>query len=78
MQHVSGVATSLIHITNNLENWNNKFNSVVMGNNPLPDAEWIRFYQLLDDWVVNIEETAEEIGTTQKSDEKAEGIAHRK
>lgn len=49
-----------------------------MGNNPLPDAEWIRFYQLLDDWVVNIEETAEEIGTTQKSDDKAEGIAHRK
>ena len=36
------------------------------------------FYQLLDDWVVNIEETAEEIGTTQKSDDKAEGIAHRK
>ncbi len=74
----SGVATGLIHINNNLETWDNKLNAAIQGNNPLPDQDWIRFYQLLDDWIVSIEETAEEVGSTQKEDDRAQGIEHRK
>ena len=50
LQGDNGVATGLIHLSNSFETWITKLNSVVHGNSTLPDPEWLRFYQLLDDW----------------------------
>ncbi len=55
----------MIHIASNLELWENKFSSVVVGQNPLPDAEWSRFSQLLEDWIVSIDEAAALVGSYQ-------------
>ena len=62
---IAGVATGLIHLASNLEMWENKFKSVIVSSNPLPDMEWVRFYELLDDWVANVEDTAKLTGSSQ-------------
>ena len=74
----NGVATGLIHVANSIETWSQKFNAVMHGSNPLPDAEWIKFYQTLDDWTQSIDDTIATVGATQKEEEKQEKKPHRK
>ncbi|CAH1787293.1 unnamed protein product [Owenia fusiformis] len=73
----NGTARGIIHLVNSLETWDNKLNAVMHGSNPLPDAEWLRFYQLLDDWVLSINDTLQYIGGTQKEDDREQGGMHR-
>ena len=61
-----------------METWDKKFNTVLHGSNPLPDAEWLRFYLLLDDWIASIDATTEMVGSTQKEEERQEKKQHRK
>ncbi len=60
-----------------MENWDQKFNTMLHGSNPLPDAEWGRFFQVMDDWVVSLESTIEAVGSTQKEDDKHDAKPHR-
>ena len=66
----------MISLTNTLETWDNKFHTVLHGANPLPDQDWIRFYSLLDDWIVTTEEIIEGIGTTQREEERNQAKPH--
>ena len=74
----SGVATGLIHVANSIETWSQKFNAVMHGSIPLPESEWIKFYQQLDDWAASIDETSAVVGTTQKEEDKLEKKPHYK
>ena len=76
MRYYTGVATGIIHISNSLETWDNKFSALLHGSNPLPDQEWLRFFQLMDDWLNSIDETMDVIGSSQKEDERTEGRTH--
>ena len=60
----------MIHLSNNFETWDSKLNAVLHGGNPLPEIEWTRLYQLMDDWVVCLDETIAAIGQTQKEEDR--------
>ena len=75
--YVLGVATGVIFLSNSLEQWDNRFNTLLHGSNPLPDQEWLRFYQMLDEWSTSLDETIAIIGNTQKEDQKREGVPHK-
>ena len=65
-----GVATGLIHLSNALETWDSKISILLHGGNPLPDQDWLHFFQMLDEWGVNVDNSMAAIGSTQKEDEK--------
>ncbi|XP_064649134.1 axonemal dynein light chain domain-containing protein 1-like isoform X2 [Lineus longissimus] len=73
----NGVARGFIHLSNVLETWDTRLNTVLHGSNPLPDAEWTRFYQLLEDWINAIDETHACIGLAQKEEDKVDGKEHK-
>lgn len=70
-----GVATGLIHLSNALENWDAKVSVLLNGANPLPDQDWLRFFNLLDDWSQFVDESVALIGSSQREDEKK--VEHR-
>ncbi|XP_074655207.1 axonemal dynein light chain domain-containing protein 1-like [Tubulanus polymorphus] len=73
----NGVARGIIQLHNIIETWDNKLNTMLHGSNPLPDMEWMRFYQLIEEWVASINETETYIGTTQKEEDREAEKKHR-
>ena len=73
----NGVARGLISLSNVLEMWDTKFNTMLHGSNPLPDGDWLRFYQLLNDWSTSVSDVTKLIGTTQKEDDRAIAKPHK-
>ena len=59
-----------------METWESRLSAVVHGSNPLPEQEWVRFYQMLSDWITCIEEAAQYSGQTQREEDRNAGKEH--
>ncbi|XP_046844045.1 axonemal dynein light chain domain-containing protein 1-like isoform X2 [Xenia sp. Carnegie-2017] len=69
----NGVAKGLICISNRMESWCNKLQSVVNGGDELLDSEWTRLAeQVGNEWLENINEVKYIIGSQIKEDERKE------
>ncbi|XP_030853355.1 axonemal dynein light chain domain-containing protein 1 isoform X2 [Strongylocentrotus purpuratus] len=69
----NGTAKGFIQITNALESWDTKLNSILNGGAMPMEAEWLRLYELFSDWIRTINEVEQNIGSEQSEDDKAEG-----
>ena len=52
--NIIGVAAYLLSVTSAYENWHTKFNQSVHQGKLLPEHEWLRFINMLEDWVENL------------------------
>ncbi|XP_041480916.1 axonemal dynein light chain domain-containing protein 1-like isoform X4 [Lytechinus variegatus] len=69
----NGTAKGFIQITNALESWDTKLNSILNGGAMPMEAEWLRLYELFSDWITTINDVEKSIGSEQSEDDKAEG-----
>ncbi|XP_077986638.1 axonemal dynein light chain domain-containing protein 1-like isoform X2 [Glandiceps talaboti] len=72
----NGVAKGFITLQNAMEIWDTKLTQVVNGAAYPPESEWGRLYDLLEDWMVLIDETLDIVGSTQKESERNERKPH--
>jgi hypothetical protein len=70
------VAAVAINLQNTIESWTNRIGSARQGNVTLTDSDWVHFFQLLDEWVVALEEVELYVGSTQLEVERQEGRPH--
>ena len=66
----NGVASRVIHLSNGLETWDMKVTSHLNGTMAINDNEWGSLVQLMEDWLVGIDEAVEYVGTTVKEEDR--------
>lgn len=72
----NGVASRVIHLANGLETWDMKLTSHLNGTLSINDNEWGSLVQMMEDWLVGIDEAVEYVGTTQKEEDREKGRLH--
>ncbi|CAG2256169.1 unnamed protein product [Mytilus edulis] len=72
----NGVASRVIHLANGLETWDMKLTSHLNGALSINDNEWGSLVQMMEDWLVGIDEAVEYVGTTQKEEDREKGRLH--
>ncbi|XP_052091532.1 axonemal dynein light chain domain-containing protein 1-like isoform X2 [Mytilus californianus] len=76
IQYPRGVASRVIHLANGLETWDMKLTSHLNGTLSINDNEWGSLVQMMEDWLVGIDEAEEYVGTTQKEEDREKGRLH--
>lgn len=64
------MASRVIHLSNGLETWDMKVTSHLNGTMAINDNEWGSLVQLMEDWLVGIDEAVEYVGTTVKEEDR--------
>lgn len=72
----NGTAIGVINTGNGMEQWDVKLTAAVHGKTPLSEQDWLRLYNAMDDWLGYLHICIENIGNSQKEEERAKGLHH--
>ncbi|XP_055896858.1 axonemal dynein light chain domain-containing protein 1-like isoform X1 [Biomphalaria glabrata] len=73
----NGVAALIIQVQSSMDAWTTKLFSYSHGVLVLQDSDWANLYQTMEDWVVQLTQAVDYVGTTQKEEERQEEKPHK-
>ncbi|XP_039257089.2 axonemal dynein light chain domain-containing protein 1-like [Styela clava] len=66
----NGVAKGMITMQNNLDTWNTRLINSMRGAEAISDTEWLRFFELMQDYVASLNDTIDCVGSQQKDEDR--------